>query len=159
MVRPAVIDEIEIRLASVDDAGAIHQLLSDLERALGASGKVGRSVSDIRRHGFGDLPLFRALIARWDGKDVGLAVFFPEFSTWKGKPGVYVQDLYVAEPVRGSGLGRRLMQAVYEVAREWGAGYCKLSVYGDNEPALEFYRRLGFRRSQDEKVLIIDRLE
>lgn len=150
--------DINIRLATTDDAEAIHRLLSELERALGATGSVKRSSGDILRHGFGKKPLFQALIAARAGEDVGLAVFFPEFSTWKGKPGVYVQDLYVAKALRGTGLGRKLMQAVYDVAQEWGASYCKLSVYGDNEAALQFYRRLGFRHSKDEKVLIIDGL-
>lgn len=152
-------DAIEIRLASVDDAGAIHRLLGELEQALGASGRIRRSERDILRHGFGDRPLFQALIASRAGADVGLVVFFPEFSTWKGQPGVYVQDLYVAPALRGSGLGRTLMQAVYEVSQEWGAAYCKLSVFGDNEGALRFYDRLGFRRSKDEKVLILDHLD
>ena len=150
--------DINIRLATRDDAEAIHQLLSELERALGATGSVKRSSGDILRHGFGTKPLFQALIAAQGGENVGLAVFFPEFSTWKGKPGVYVQDLYVAKAQRGTGLGRKLMQAVYDVAQDWGAAYCKLSVYGDNEAALQFYRRLGFRHSKDEKVLIMDGL-
>jgi GNAT superfamily N-acetyltransferase len=150
---------ISIRLASADDAEAIHQLLRELEQTLGATHSVKRSSKDILRHGFGTHPLFQALIASQAGKDVGLALFFPEFSTWKGKPGVYVQDLFVARELRGSGLGRQLMQAVYDVAREWSASYCKLSVYGDNEAALQFYHRLGFRRSKDEKVLIIDGLD
>lgn len=150
--------DINIRVATRDDAEAIHQLLSELERALGATGSVKRSSGDILRHGFGTKPLFQALIAAQGGENVGLAVFFPEFSTWKGKPGVYVQDLYVAKALRGTGLGRKLMQAVYDVAQDWGAAYCKLSVYGDNEAALQFYRRLGFRHSKDEKVLIMDGL-
>ena len=150
--------DISIRVASVDDAAAIHRLLGELEQALGASGSVKRSAEDVLRHGFGATPLFRALIASKSGHDVGLALYFPEFSTWKGKPGVYVQDLYVARELRGSGLGRQLMQAVYEAAQEWEAAYCKLSVYGDNDSALKFYRRLGFRRSRDEKLLIRDGL-
>jgi ribosomal protein S18 acetylase RimI-like enzyme len=151
--------DISIRLASAEDAEAIHRLLSELERALGATGSVKRSSGDILRHGFGKNPLFQALIASQAGEDVGLAVFFPEFSTWKGRPGVYVQDLYVAKAQRGTGLGRKLMQAVYEAAQAWDAAYCKLSVYGENEAALQFYRRLGFRRSKDEKVLIFDSLD
>jgi len=150
--------DISIRLANADDADAIHQLLCELERALGASDSVRRSSTDILRHGFGKMPLFRALIATQNGQDVGLALFFPEFSTWKGQPGVYVQDLYVARELRGSGLGRKLMQAVYDVAQEWGACYCKLSVYGDNDAAMKFYRRLGFRHSKAENVFILDGL-
>jgi ribosomal protein S18 acetylase RimI-like enzyme len=150
--------DITIRLAKAEDADVIHSLLGELEQALGATGSVMRSSRDVLRHGFGKKPLFQALIASKAGRDVGLALYFSEFSTWKGKPGVYVQDLYVAKDLRGSGLGRRLMQAVYEAAQKWGACYCKLSVYGDNEAALRFYERLGFRRSEDEKVLVIDGL-
>ena len=60
---------------------------------------------------------------------------------------------------RGTGLGRKLMQAVTEAARSWGATYCKLSVYGDNEPAQAFYKRLGFRISDTERVLVLDNFQ
>ena len=150
--------EINIRLATVEDVPVIHALLSDLEKTLGATSQVSRKAEDLLRFGFSDAPLFQALIA-WRGADaVGLALFFREFSSWKGAPGVYVQDLYVSGDVRGTGLGWELMKAVYEQAKHWDASYCKLTVHEGNESAVAFYERLGFRGLRNENVLILDHL-
>jgi GNAT superfamily N-acetyltransferase len=147
-------DGIEIRKATVDEVPVIHDLLLRLENNLGADGRVQRSEEDLRQFGFSDLSLFQALIA-WHGNDaVGLALFFPEFSSWRGRPGVFVQDLFVAEAMRGAGLGRALMEAVYEQARQWRADYCKLAVYDDNDAAVAFYQKLGFRVSENERILM-----
>jgi len=147
-------NDIDIRQATVEDVPVIHRLLSELEKTLGASSKIKRTPDDLRRYGFSDEPLFEVLIA-WHGAEAeGLAVFFREFSTWLGKPGVYVQDLYVASSARGTGLGSKLMQAVYDRARGWSAAYCKLMVNADNEAAIAFYKRLGFKVVQGEHVLI-----
>jgi len=148
--------ETTIRPASVDDVPVIHALLTELEQTLGATETVKRTAEDIRRFGFCEAPLFDVLLAWQDHKAVGLALFFREFSSWKGAPGVYVQDIYVSADLRGTGVGRKLMQAVTETGRSWGATYCKLSVYGDNESAVAFYRRLGFRISDTECVLVLD---
>ena len=150
--------EISIRPATAENIPVIHALLTELEQALGAGDSVKRTAEDIRRFGFGQSPLFNVLLA-WQGEQaVGLALFFREFSSWRGSPGVYVQDLYVSADLRGSGLGRKLMEAVTKVANDWGATYCKLAVYGDNEPAITFYKRLGFRLSETESVLVLDEL-
>jgi len=148
--------ETTIRRASADDVSVIHALLTELEQTLGATEAVKRTADDLRRFGFGEAPLFEVLLAWQDGKAIGLALFFREFSSWRGTPGVYVQDIYVSAELRGTGLGKKLMQAVMETARTWGATYCKLSVYGDNEPAQAFYKRLGFRISDTECVLVLD---
>ena len=137
--------EITIRLASEKDVPVIHALLTELEQTLGATEVVKRTADDIHRFGFGEAPFFDVLLAWQDCKAVGLALFFREFSSWRGAPGVYVQDIYVSAELRGTGLGRKLMQAVTDTARTWGATYCKLAIYGDNEPAQAFYQRLGFR--------------
>lgn len=150
--------QFSIRRATAEDIDTLHDLLKQLEESLGAADRVQRTPSDLLRHGFSEFPLFQSLIAWQDDNPVGLALFFPEFSSWKGNPGVYVQDLYVAEATRGAGLGRQLMEAVFEVARQWGAAYCKLAVYDDNEPAIRFYRKLGFAESRDESVFLRDGL-
>lgn len=146
--------ETTIRIATVEDVPVIHRLLSRLEKTLGASSKVKRSAEDLAKYGFSEDPLFEAMIA-WNGAEaVGLVLYFREFSTWLGKPGVYVQDLWVASSQRGTGLGAKLMQAVYDRATGWSAAYCKLMVHADNEAALAFYRRLGFHVVGGEHVLI-----
>lgn len=151
-------NEISIRLASLEDTVIIHKLLGELEDTLGAGTGVTRKVEDLERFGFSDTPCFQTLIA-WRGSHaVGLALYFKEFSTWKGAAGVYVQDLYVSADERGTGLGSRLMQAVYEQARSWGASYCKLTVHDGNDAALAFYKRLGFRTARKDNVLVLDDL-
>jgi GNAT superfamily N-acetyltransferase len=150
---------VTIRRATVDDVPVIHALLCEMDQTLGVSADVRRTADDIRRFGFCDSPLFDVLLA-WQGDEaVGLALFFSEFSSWKGAAGVYVQDIYVSASLRGTGLGRKLMQAVTDTARNWGATYCKLSVYGDNDSAIAFYKRLGFRVSETECVLVLDEFQ
>lgn len=144
-----------IRLAKPEDVPAVQRLLLELAAALGKSDEIHGSEEDLRRFGFGEQPRFQAMLA-CDGEDaVGLAVFFSEYSTWRGVPGVYVQDLYVRPGQRGSGLGRQLLRAVKEHATTWGGRYVKLTVYDRNPAALAFYQRLGFDPCEDELPLVL----
>lgn len=150
--------DIDIRPASAADVPVIHRLLMELEQVLGVHQAVTCKEEDLLRHGFSDSPFFQVLIA-WRGDEpVGLALFFPEYSSWRGAPGVYLQDLYVSDSTRGTGLGRALMEAVYACARQWGATYCKLNTYKTNEAAIAFYERLGFSVISSERVVILDGL-
>ena len=151
-------NEISIRKATVEDAGVIHSLLTELEKTLGATQQVKRTLADLEAFGFSGEPCFEALIAWKNATAVGLVLFFKEFSTWRGVPGVYVQDLYVAEDFRGSGLGSMLMKAVFEHTRDWSAQYCRLSVHTGNETAMAFYKRLGFKEARNEHVFVLDGL-
>jgi GNAT superfamily N-acetyltransferase len=146
---------IHIRPARAGEAGLIHRLLLDLAEALGKSSDIKSTADDIARFGFGDGPRFETLLAFEGEEAVGLAVFFYEFSTWRGTPGVYVQDLYVSPRMRGRGVGRDLVDAVRQRAAEWGGRYVKLAVYDGNEQALGFYQALGFEICHDEQVLAL----
>jgi len=146
---------ITIRQAVKADAGRVHRLLRDLAAALGKSEVIKSTPADIEHFGFGDNPHFEALLAFEGDEPVGLAVYFFEFSTWRGQPGVYVQDMYVAPRMRGCGLGRELMEAVMRRSRERGGRYVKLAVYDNNEQAIGFYRSLGFEICDDEQVLAL----
>ncbi len=128
-------------------------MLRGLAAYLGETDVAGTSEEAVLRHGFGERPLFRVVIAE-DRGPVGMALFFPHFSTWLGRPGVYVQDLFVDEAARGTGLGRRLLAEVARVAgAEWGAAYMGLSVARANEAARGFYARLGFTALEGEVSL------
>jgi len=144
-----------IRPATAEDAGVVHRLLKDLAASLGKSASITSTAADIERYGFGERPRFEALLAFEGEEAIGLALYFFEFSTWRGRPGVYVQDLYVAPRMRGRGLGRDLMEAVSKRSRELGGTYVKLSVYDGNEQAIGFYRTLGFEICDDEQVLAL----
>jgi GNAT superfamily N-acetyltransferase len=110
----------------------------------------------LRRHGFGLAPLFRALLAEYGGRVLGTAVYFPEFSTLRGKPGVYLQDIYLRPEARATGLGRRLLRAVLRDAAEWEAAYLRLAAHEGNADALAFYARLGFQTDPRERPYWIE---
>ena len=87
--------------------------------------------------------------------DQDLAIFFPEYSSWRGVPGVYVQDIYVMDHLRGSGLSRLLLESVKERAMRWGGRYVRLTVYDGNQNAVSFYKHLGFETCDDELPLVL----
>jgi ribosomal protein S18 acetylase RimI-like enzyme len=147
---------ITIETARHEDVAAIHAMLRALAVSLGQEGDIRSTPEDIARYGFGgSMPAFETMIARQDGMPVGLALFFFEFSTWRGRPGVYVQDLYVAAEMRGTGLGRRLLAAVAERAAQRNVTYMRLSVHAENEDGAGFYERLGFH-APAEQILVLE---
>jgi GNAT superfamily N-acetyltransferase len=103
--------------------------------------------ADVRRDAFGMNPRFEVVIAEIDRKPVGFALFFPNYSTWEGKPGLYIEDIFVEESARKTGIGRKLIAAVAEVARSRGCARIDLAVLNWN-PARGFYSRLGFRHAE-----------
>ncbi len=146
---------ISIRLATVEDVPVMHRLLTELAGALGKLDRIRGTEQDLEQFGFGDHPRFEAMLAFKGDQAVGLAVFFYEYSTWRGTPGVYVQDLYVTSRLRGTGLGRDLLRAVRERARSLGGRYLKLTVFDGNQDAISFYQHLGFELCEDEQPLVL----
>ena len=146
---------VRIREGRPEDAGAVLSMLAALAGELGLTERFASTEAAIRQHGHGARPLFSTLIAEAEAP-VGLALYFPHFSTMRGQPGVYVQDLWCAPGMRGQGLGAHLLAAVAEAAaRDWGAAYMALSVHGHNADAGRFYARLGFEPASDERPVIL----
>jgi ribosomal protein S18 acetylase RimI-like enzyme len=141
-----------IRAATINDAQALHAMILALARDVGESDRVVCEVEDFRRFGFSATPSFHALIAELAGEPVGLSLYFYSYSSWKGSLGVYVQDLYVNDSQRGTGLGRRLVAETARVAGERGATYMRLSVNRTNEPAKAFYSRIGLQLAEQECI-------
>ncbi len=141
-----------IRTATAGDAENLHAMLLELARATGLREKIRSKPEDFRKLGFREKPAFQALIAEQDGRPVGLSLFFYNFSSWRGELGVYVQDLYVAAEMRGTGLGRRLLAETVRLGRTQGATHLRLSVERDNEGAHRFYRKLGLKLSGSELI-------
>src|SRR5260370_37217133 len=98
---------------------------------------------DLLRDGFGPEPKFRCLIAEWDSKAAGFAFFFHNYSTWRGRPGLYLEDLFVLPELRGKGIGKALLQSVAQVAVRENYYGIRWMVLEWNEPALKFYESLG----------------
>jgi ribosomal protein S18 acetylase RimI-like enzyme len=147
--------DIIIREAVEGDAPAIHAMVVALAHHVGKPELVTSTVRSIRRHGFGGDQAFETLIAERAGKPVGLVLFFDEFSTWRGRRGLYVQDLYVAESERASGLGRRLLAELAARGAKKDADYIRLSVEAANQGAAKFYERLGFEERTSERMFVL----
>ncbi|GJL90538.1 GNAT family N-acetyltransferase [Hyphococcus sp.] len=148
--------EIIIREAAPDDAEAIREMIAALACETGRPDVEVLSVEEVRQHGFGPHPDFRALIVECEGSPVGLAVYFSEFSTWRGRRGVYIQDIYVTPDQQGAGVGRRLINAVLIRARNDGAVYLRLAADRSNAAAIRFYRRIGFREAREDRIFVLE---
>jgi GNAT superfamily N-acetyltransferase len=143
---------IRYRRALASDADLIHDLL--VENATNEGGQIAGSPETLLRHGFGPVPLFRVVLALGD-QALGLSLFFPEYSSWRGVMGVFVQDLYLRPSARGRGLGRGLLGASMAEASDWHPQFLTLMVQRKNANAQGFYRALGFilRDASDQLVL------
>jgi len=140
--------ETHIRWATENDAALIVHFI----KALASFEKepvehVRITEADVRRDGFGSHRRFEVLIAEVDRKAVGFALFFPNYSTWEGKPGLYIEDIFVDESMRGTGIGRKLIAAVAKIAASRGGARIDLAVLNWN-PARGFYHRIGFRHAE-----------
>ncbi len=109
---------------------------------------VEATVESIRRDGFGEGRMFETLIAERDGEALGMALFFPHYSTWTGTPALYLEDLFVIPDARGTGAGFALMQALAEIAEARGWKRLDLSVL-DWNPARKFYHQLGMAHESE----------
>lgn len=137
-----------IRFAVREDAPAILRLVRELAAYEKLLDQVHVSEADILRDGFGERPHFECLIAECDGMAVGLALFFQTYSTFAGRPGLYLEDLIVSEAARGQGLGRRLVARLAKVAVERKCQRIDFSVMPGN-PARAFYARLGAKHNEN----------
>jgi ribosomal protein S18 acetylase RimI-like enzyme len=146
---------VRIRMGAPEDAGAIHAMLAELAGELGFGATVTSTEATIRSHGHGPRALFSTLIAEAEAP-VGFALYFPHFSTMRGQPGLYVQDLWTTPAMRGQGLGTALLAAAAEASvRDWGAAYLALSLHHHNTVARHFYERLGFERASDDRPMFL----
>lgn len=142
--------EITIRQALREDATCIHTMVKGLAEALELTGQNRGTVDDLLKYGFGDRAMFHTLIAERGAQAVGMCTYFPIFSTWAGKPGIFVLDLFVSENQRGSRLGEKLVAKVANIGRREGAAFLRLSVDNHNIRGQKFYSRIGFKAMSDE---------
>lgn len=138
-----------IRPAQAGDVPDILRLI----RALADYERLGHEVvateDALRATLFGPRPAAEVLLAEEDGRPVGLALFFQNYSTFLARPGIYLEDLFVEPDFRGRGLGKALLQAVARLAVDRGCGRFEWSVLDWNQPAIDFYRALGARPLND----------
>jgi GNAT superfamily N-acetyltransferase len=131
-----------IRPATADDTKTICDLIRALAEYERLSHEVVLDENWLREHLFGPRPYAEVLLAEQDGSVVGFALFFHSFSTFLGKPGIYLEDLFVKPQERGKGHGKALLRALARIAIDRGCGRLEWSVLNWNEPSIGFYESL-----------------
>lgn len=137
--------ELSLRAAEPGDEECLLGLVRELAEYERLSHAVTATPELMAEHLFGANAVAEAVLAEVGGKAVGFALFFRNFSTFLGRPGLYLEDLYVCETSRGQGIGRRLLAHLAALARERGYGRMEWSVLNWNQPAIDFYESLGAR--------------
>ena len=134
---------ISIRSAGEGDVAVILQFIRDLAKYEHLEHEVVATEAMLREALFGGRPYAEVVLACSSGEPVGFALFFHNFSTFLGQPGIYLEDLFVLPEARGRGLGRRLLGWLAATAVERGCGRLEWAVLDWNEPSIRFYRNLG----------------
>ena len=134
---------ISIRKANINDSATILNFVVELARYEKAENEVTASVDDIKNSIFGSDTSTFALICEMNNQPIGFAVYFFNYSTWQGKNGLYLEDLYVTPTSRGLGAGKALLRELAKIAKENDCGRFEWSVLDWNTPAIEFYDSLG----------------
>lgn len=134
---------LTIRFAEVDDTADIFSLINELASYEKLSHLITTSVDELKINLFGKEKFVEILIAEYDNKIVGQALFFKNFSTFLGKPGIYLEDLYVKPDFRGKGIGKALLEKIISIAKERNYGRVEWSVLDWNESAIDFYKKMG----------------
>lgn len=132
-IRPAAISDVPVILNFVRELAVYEKLLHE----------VVATEALFAEYLFGERPVAEVIIAEWDHKPVGFALFFHNFSTFLGRPGIYLEDLFVLTDMRGKGIGKALLTHLAAITRERQCGRLEWSVLDWNEPAIQFYRSIG----------------
>jgi GNAT superfamily N-acetyltransferase len=147
----------EIRPARVEDVPVILELIRELATYERAPDEVTATKEQLVDVLFGERPAAEVLLA-FEGKSpIGFAVFFQNFSTWLGRPGLYLEDLFVKPEKRGKGYGRELLVALAKIARDRACRRMEWAVLDWNEPAIKFYRALGAKPMDEWTVFRLTR--
>lgn len=137
---------LHIRRAGADDVPLILELVRELAVYEQAPAAVTATEADLLRDGFGATPRFFVELAEWESAPAGFAFWFFNYSTWQGRPGLYLEDLFVRPAFRGHGIGKALLVHLAQRARAEGCGRFQWQVLDWNAPAIAFYETLGARR-------------
>jgi len=138
-----------LRFATVDDVGLIFDFIRQLANYEKITDEVVTDKDHLRQSLFGERRVAEVVIASYEGEPAGFALFFHNFSTFLGRPGIYLEDLFVIPELRGHGIGRILLSFLAKLAVERGCGRLEWWVLDCNEPAIRFYERLGAQAMDD----------
>src|SRR5438132_3177058 len=147
----------EIRPARVEDVPVILGLIRELATYERAPNEVTATEEQLVDVLFSEKPVAEVLLAFEKETPVGFALFFYNFSTWLGRPGLYLEDLFVNPEKRGKGYGRALLVDLAKIAYDRACGRMEWAVLDWNEPAIKFYRSLGAKRLEEWTVFRVTR--
>ncbi len=142
-----------IRLAAASDVSLILELIHALATFEREPDAVVATEADLLRDGFGERPLFHCLIAEEDGVAAGFAFYFFNYSTWRGRPGIHLEDLFVRPEFRGKGIGKALLIEVAAVAVAKQCGRFQWDVLDWNQTAIDFYHSLGAKFLSEWRIM------
>jgi len=150
--------KIEVRQArpTLDDTRTIHRFVCELAAYEREPDAVEATPESLLAQMKNASPPFECLLAESEGEPVGFALFFLSYSTWRGKPGLYVEDVYVPERLRGRGIGRSLFRELARVALDRGCARLELAVLEWNRPSIEFYEKLDATALDEWRLFRID---
>ncbi len=138
-----------IRQATASDSQIILQLINELAHYEKEPDAVKTTEADIIRDGFGETSFFKALICEHKEKPVGFALYFYTWSTWEGRPSLYLEDLFVLPEYRGEGFGLSLFKKLASIANENKCKRIDWSVLDWNTPAINFYDKIGAKHMKE----------
>lgn len=147
---------VTTRFAEPSDLPLIARFIRDLAEYERLAHEVRFEEAVLGERLFGARPYAEVLIGEIDGTPNGFALFFHNFSTFEGKPGVYLEDLFVRPEARGSGLGKALLSALAQIAIERDCARLEWSVLNWNDPAIQFYKKLGAKAMDEWTVFRVD---
>lgn len=134
---------LNIRQATIADVPLILRFIRDLAEYEKEPQSAVATAEDLKRDGFSGNPLFRVLIAEWSGEPAGFALYFFHYSTWRGKPTLFLEDLFVQPRFRKRGIGKALLVYLAKIAMNENCGRFEWQVLDWNAPSIEFYKSLG----------------
>ena len=134
---------LSLRDAVASDAAEIFALVRELALYEKEPAAAVLTEADILRDGFGPQPYFHCVMAEWDGQVAGFALYFFQYSTWEGRPALYLEDLFVREAYRKRGLGAALFQRLAQIALEKNCRRFQWECLDWNQPSLDFYEKAG----------------
>ena len=147
---------LRIRAASIKDVLLLQQMIVEFATFEHLAEHVTVTPETLMRDGFGPQPRFRTLLPEWDGKVAGYAIFYNFYSSFAG-PGLFLEDIYVREQFRGKGIGKSLMAEIARITLREGFFAMRWEVLDWNQPAIDFYKKLGATFLDDWKEIRLER--
>jgi GNAT superfamily N-acetyltransferase len=146
---------LKLRKATSTDIPLILSFIRELAEYERAPNAVSCKEKDLRRDGFGSKPKFRVIIAEWNGEPAGMAFYFYNYSTWQGRSGIFIEDLFVRPHFRGKGIGKALMAKLAQTAIAEKCHGIRWEVLDWNKPAIAVYQHLGSTFREGWKIMQI----